>query len=162
MHQAVKVINKEALICLLLLVLSLYSCDSTKLYDEYANIPDEGWSLKDTVQFDLVIPEGELQAYDYLIGLRNNNDYLYANIFFYVIIKESNGLQITDTLQYLLAEPSGKWLGSGVGEIKHNLLIYKEQQMLRAGKYSVSIVHGMRDEVLQGIEDVGFRVERSN
>ena len=64
--------------------------------------------------------------FNYLIGLRNNNDYLYANIFFFVDVESPDGERQIDTLQYLLAEPGGKWLGSGVGEIKFNLFKFKE------------------------------------
>lgn len=161
-HQIVNKINKLSFISLLLLVLSLYSCDSSKVYDEYVNIPEEGWMVEDTIKFDIEVPKGEQQLYNYVLGLRNNNEYLYANIFFYVTIVNPAGEQSTDTLQYLLAEPTGKWLGTGLGEIKHNLLVYKEEQKLAAGMYSVYVVHGMRDKNILGIEDVGFRLERSN
>jgi len=62
----------------------------------------------------------------------------------------------------LLAEPNGKWLGSGVGAIKHNLFKFKQEQSMEAGIYKIKFSHGMRDEMLLGIEDVGFRIERSN
>ena len=94
--------------------------------------------------------------------MRNNNDYLYANIFFFVDIEDPSGLHQVDTLQYILAAPDGKWLGSGVGEIKFNLLKLKEKEIMQPGLYKYKIVHGMRDDVLIGIEDIGLRIERSN
>ena len=104
----------------------------------------------------------EGSVFNYLIGLRNNNDYLYSNIFFFVDIENSAGAHRLDTLQYLLAEPNGKWIGSGVGAIKHNLFKFKQEQSLDEGIYKVKLSQGMRDDVLMGIEDIGFRIERSN
>ena len=85
--------------------------------------------------------------------LRNNNDYLYANIFFFVDVEHPSGLHRTDTLQYILAAPDGKWLGSGVGEIKYNLLKFKENETMQSGLYKYKIIHGMRDDILIGVED---------
>jgi gliding motility-associated lipoprotein GldH len=83
-------------------------------------------------------------------------------MFFFVDVESPDGEHQIDTLQYLLAEPGGKWLGSGVGEIKYNLFKFKEDQTMQSGVYKFSIAHGMRDDLLLGIEDVGLRIEESS
>ena len=149
-------------ICIFSAFLFLISCDQSKVFDLYLEVDSHGWQATDTISFEFEIDSQENIFYNTLIGLRNNNDYLYANIFFFVDVESPSGLHQTDTLQYILAAPDGKWLGSGVGEIKYNLFKFKDNEIMQPGLYKYKIVHGMRDEVLIGIEDIGLRIERSN
>ena len=143
-------------------LLLLVSCDTPKVYDEYQAIYSDGWLATESVDFEIEMEAVEGSVFNYLIGLRNNNDYLYSNIFFFVDVENPAGAHQQDTLQYLLAQPNGKWIGAGVGAIKHNLFKFKQDQSMEAGIYKIKLSHGMRDEVLVGIEDIGFRIERSN
>ncbi|MCS5663601.1 MAG: gliding motility lipoprotein GldH [Flavobacteriales bacterium] len=152
-------LNKLGLFVALLL---FASCDRSKVFDVYHGIDSGGWNSDEALDFEVEITSQEGRLFNYLIGLRNNNDYLYANIFFFVDVESPNGELQRDTLQYLLAEPGGKWLGSGVGEIKFNLFKFKEGQAMQSGVYKFSIAHGMRDDLLLGVEDVGLRIEESN
>ena len=140
----------------------LSSCSKNKVYDEYQALDSGSWSASESINFEVQIPEQEGVLYDWLIALRNNNDYPFSNIYFFVDVESPSGTTQRDTLQYLLAEPNGKWLGSGLGEIKHMTLQYREEQaMVSGGLYKFRISHGMRDEELFGIEDLGFRIEKS-
>ncbi len=145
-----------------LALLLLVSCDANKVYDEYQAIPSEGWLAKTSIDFEIEMEDTEASVFSYLIGLRNNNNYRYSNIFFFVDIENPAGEHQLDTLQYLLAEPNGKWIGSGVGAIKHNIYKFKDEQSLVNGLYKIKVSHGMRDDVLLGIEDIGFRIEGFN
>ena len=149
-------------LCIFCAFLFFVSCDRSKVFDLYLEVDSHGWQATDTIDFEFEIDSQENIYYNALISLRNNNDYSYANIFFFVDVEYPNGLHRTDTLQYILAAPDGKWLGSGVGEIKYNLLKFKENETMQSGLYKYKIVHGMRDDVLIGIEDIGLRIERSN
>lgn len=78
-----------------------------------------------------------------------------------------HGKTIKDTLEYKMADPSGKLLGTGLTDIKENKLWYKEQVVFKEkGAYLVKIQHAMRENgkvkgvvALEGITDVGFRIE---
>jgi len=78
-----------------------------------------------------------------------------------------NGKTEKDTLEYKMAEPSGKLLGTGYTDIKENKLWYKEGFVFNeTGIYTVKIQQAMRErgkvkgvENLDGITDVGFRIE---
>ena len=154
--------NKLGNICIFSAFLFFVSCDRSRVFDLYKEVDSQGWDVTDTIGFEVEIDSQENGLYNTFIGLRNNNDYLYANIFFFVDVEYPNGLHRTDTLQYILAAPDGKWLGSGVGEIKYNLLKFKENETMQSGLYKYKIVHGMRDDILIGVEDIGLRIERSN
>ena len=144
------------------ILLLIVSCDHSKVFDSYEQIDPFGWRPSDTITFEFELDAHKENLFNSLIGLRHNNNYLYANIFFFVDRESPSGSHEVDTLQYLIAEPDGKWLGSGVGEIKHNIFKFNEHQEMESGKYKYKIVHGMRDDVLIGVEDIGLRIERSN
>ena len=52
----------------------------SKVFDLYFEVDSQGWQSTDTIGFEFEI-DSENILYNTLIGLRNNNDYLYANIF---------------------------------------------------------------------------------
>jgi gliding motility-associated lipoprotein GldH len=70
---------------------------------------------------------------------------------------------LTDTVEYILAEKSGKWRGSGIGDLFDNQFSYRKNiRFEKPGKYQLSIRQGMRAEQLKGIHDIGLRVEKQN
>ena len=80
-----------------------------------------------------------------------------------------HGKTIKDTLEYRMADATGKFLGSGVMDVKENKLWYKENVIFNeTGDYTVNIQHAMRENgkvngvvALEGITDVGFRIEKA-
>lgn len=149
-------------IAFLFTLISIVSCDSNKVYDAYLPINPDGWLLTDTLVFEVEMAAQQTHASNYLIGLRNNNEYLFSNVFLFVEIENPLGQKQIDTLQYLVAEPNGKWKGAGVGAIKSNVFKYKESQLMEEGIYTFKITHGMRNNVLMGLEDIGLRIESVN
>lgn len=104
------------------------------------------------------------------VTLRNNNDYRFSNLFLIVELNYPNGKITTDTLQYKMTEPNGKFLGSGFSDVKENKLWYKGHKegftFNEQGEYEIKVKHAMRENAevngvteLKGITDVGFRVE---
>ena len=116
----------------------------------------------ESIDFSVELNPTTGELYDVLVGLRNNNEYLYSNLFLFVEVENPLGEISIDTLQYLLAEPDGTWIGSGVGSIKQNLFKYKEAQSFEEGLYKFKFSQGMRSSILMGLEDIGLRIERTN
>jgi gliding motility-associated lipoprotein GldH len=59
-----------------------------------------------------------------------------------------------------LAEPSGKWVGKGFGNVWSNRFRYKSNVRFPvSGVYHFKVEQAMRMEDLEGISDVGLRVE---
>lgn len=144
------------------------ACDDTRIYDSYRTYPN-AWHKDSIATFEVpAISADTSQRYNIFISLRNTNEYPYSNLFLISSIQFPNGKTVVDTLEYLMAEPSGKWLGKGFSDVKENKLWLKENvRFTEEGTYTVSLQHAMRDngsiegvQQLEGITDVGIRIEK--
>ncbi len=149
-------------ICLLVVL----SCDSNQIYDVYRSMPNE-WHKDSVVSFKINPPDS-VKPYNLFVNLRNTNDYKYSNLYLIVEMNFPHGKIIKDTLQYKMAKPNGELLGTGFTDVKENKLWYKEGVVFNeSGEYTINIQHAMRENGkvsgvvnLQGVTDVGFRIEK--
>jgi len=159
--------RNKVLFLVLVFSLIIVSCDSKRIYDDYKSVPDE-WNKDSIISFKLHPPDS-IKPYNLFVDLRNTNEYKYSNIFLIVEMVFPHGRTIKDTLEYRMTDPSGKFLGTGLMDVKENKLWYKEGVVFKeAGEYTVNIQHAMRENgkvhgvvSLEGITDVGFRIENT-
>lgn len=155
--------NSVLLSFLFLMVIT--SCDSNRVFDVYKSVPNQ-WHKDSIISFKIKPPD-TINPYNLFVNLRNTNDYKYSNLYLIVEMDFPHGKRIKDTLQYEMAEPNGKLLGTGFTDIKENKLWYKEGVVFNeTGEYKINIQHAMRENGkingvinLEGITDIGFRVE---
>ena len=151
--------NLSKLFLSLLFATVVISCDSNKLYEENLPVDDDGWHYDDikSFQFDITDTLSPLNLY---INVRTSTDYAFSNLFMYLHSDYPNGYSDKDTLEFILAEPSGKWLGESSGTVVENkIMIFKGGRFTTPGTYEFRLEHAMRQKVLPEILDVGFRVE---
>jgi gliding motility-associated lipoprotein GldH len=80
----------------------------------------------------------------------------------FVSVKGPSGQHLKDTVNLVLAEPDGSWIGSGVGNLREIRLLYRDQAQFRIpGLYTFTLEQGMRKSELP-VTDVGVRIERIN
>jgi gliding motility-associated lipoprotein GldH len=117
------------------------------------------WNKKEEQKFDFSIRDAQ-NPKNIIFVVRNNNDYPYSNIRFIVNFSEGHAKIKTDTLNYILAKPSGEWIGKGFGDTKETLFQYKlNYRFPQNGNYSIGIIQAMRNDNLIGIEDIGVKIE---
>ncbi|AXP80528.1 Gliding motility lipoprotein GldH precursor [Mariniflexile rhizosphaerae] len=158
-------LRNNVLLFLLLVSFVFTSCDPNRVFDVYQSVPNK-WHKDSVVSFTITPPDS-INAYNLFVNLRNTNAYKYNNLFLIVEMAFPHGKTVKDTLEYKMADPSGKFLGTGLTDIKENKLWYKEQVVFKEkGNYVVNIQHAMRENgkvngvvELEGITDVGFRIE---
>ncbi|TVZ58217.1 gliding motility-associated lipoprotein GldH [Flavobacteriaceae bacterium MAR_2010_105] len=147
------------------------SCDSNRVFDEYKSVPKQ-WHKDSIISFKITPPDST-NAYNLFVNLRNTSAYKYNNLFLIVEMNYPHGKTVKDTLEYKMAAPSGELLGTGFTDVKENKLWYKGYNepfiFNESGEYKINIQHAMREngqvygvENLEGITDVGFRVEYTN
>jgi gliding motility-associated lipoprotein GldH len=148
-------------IILAIFTLTIFTaCDKNLIFEKYQTIPGNGWHQDSLAAFTIPIAD-TLQNYNLYINVRNDIDYNYSNLWLFVELIQPGEIGITDTLEILLADPSGRWLGEGFGGIKTRQVRYKGGVYFPvSGEYKINIQQGMRDELLEGITDVGFRIEK--
>jgi gliding motility-associated lipoprotein GldH len=143
----------------LLLSFILLSCNNNRLFEEVQSIDNSGWEKSDVKKFTIAISD-TATAYDIFLHLRNKTTYDNSNLWLFVNTSAPNGDKITDTLEFMLADPSGHWLGKGLGSINSMLIPYKINiRFPYRGIYTFEFQQGMRDDVLEGIIDIGMRVQ---
>ncbi|MDP2540159.1 gliding motility lipoprotein GldH [Tenacibaculum discolor] len=150
-----------------LVAMLLASCDSNSEFDNYITLPKSAWNKKNTIQFTFPINDS-ISKKNLFINLRNNKDYAYSNLFLITQMDFPDGQIIIDTLEYDMADVTGKFLGEGFTDIKENKLFYKENITFpRKGEYTFKVRQAMRKngeiegvEELEGITHVGFRIEK--
>ncbi len=139
--------------------LFLFSCTQEKVFDEVKPIPKTGWEDKEKVMFTVPVTDTSL-VYDIWVHVRNSTDYEFSNLWMFINTVAPNGDSMTDTVEFILADPSGKWLGSGLGAINSMLVSYKNNiRFPFRGIYTFEFKQAMRREQLSGILDVGMRIE---
>ncbi|MFM9824965.1 gliding motility lipoprotein GldH [Flavobacterium sp.] len=151
-------------ILFLLVTFLFFSCDKKRVFDEYKSVGNS-WHKDSIVSFDLPILDSA-KRYNLFVNLRANNDYPFNNLFLIVSLEMPNGYTKVDTLEYQMANPDGEILGNGFTDLKESKLFYKEKVRFR-GKYKVNIKQSLREsgkiqgkKNLEGITDVGFRIEK--
>lgn len=144
-------------------VLLILACDKKRVFDEYKTM-GSGWNKDSIVSFDLPVLDSTKQ-FNLFVNLRANDDYKFNNIFLIVAMEQKNGFTKVDTLEYQMANPDGSLLGDGFTDLKESKLFYKEKVRFK-GQYKVYIKQALRENgkvpgvsVLDGITDVGFRIE---
>jgi len=140
---------------LLLVLISLAQCSRHYEYAETIDVKNS-WHKKNALNFDFEIQNPQ-QPKNLFFIVRNNNQYPFSNIYLFVSLKKDGKILETDTLNYLLAKPTGEWLGSGVSSVKEIDFQYKKNfKFPDKGKYTLSIIQGMKRDTLTGIEDFGL------
>ncbi|WGD35715.1 gliding motility lipoprotein GldH [Olleya sp. YS] len=158
---------KASNILFVLLLVLVMSCDSKAVFDEYKSV-STAWNKEDIVSFKIDVPDS-IKPYNVFVNVRNTNAYKFSNLYLIVEMNFPHGKTLTDTLEYEMTQKNGEWLGEGLTAVKNNKLWYKEGVIFNEnGTYTVSIKHAMRNngEVngvvnLEGITDVGFRIEKT-
>jgi len=150
----------KAIFYLTLALVFFNSCGDFPIYNSSIEIDSEGWSIDNPASFEWDIVDLDLK-YDALIDIRHNSDYPYSNLYLFLELTFPNGHQKLDTLHCKLADERGRWYGSGMGDIIDHRVSFKENfEFPIHGKYRLKIEHGMRQDPLVGVTDIGFRIEK--
>jgi len=151
---------RSLLIFLPLTIAMLVSaCDRNMVYEEYISLEGNSWKWGDKMEYAFELNDTST-LYDILIQLRHSTSYPLSNLYMFVNVEGPSGQTMTDTLNFILAENSGKWIGKGVGNIREIGYLYrKNARFPEPGTYRVSIEQAMRLPEVP-VNDVGLRVAK--
>lgn len=143
------------------LLLFLISCDSNKVFDQYMEVENATWKRENIAKFSVDIKD-TTAAHNLYINVRNKGNYPYSNLYLFIKIEGPDGNFSVDTVNCILADKSGKWLGKGIGDLWDVQVPYIGGfKFAKSGEYQFSFEQAMRVENgLEGITDIGLRIER--
>jgi len=152
--------RKSVLLILTLLLTLQVSCDKGMVYDEYIGT-NGGWKWQDAKEFKVDLND-TLSLYNIYVQVRHTVEYPMSNLYMFVHVKGPLGQHRKDTVNMILAEPSGEWIGRGTGNLRELQLLYKKQTQFRTpGIYVFTLEQAMRNPELP-VTDLGIRIERIN
>jgi gliding motility-associated lipoprotein GldH len=137
----------------------IVSCGRNTLYKKYEEIPSGVWQKSHQTSFEFEI-EDTTQLMEVDVMVRNASLYPYRNLWLFIHQTRPDGSQTTDTLECVLADKNGKWLGDGMGDLWDNEIPWRlNYKFPQAGKYTYEIEHGMRNDIVPGIMDIGLKIK---
>jgi gliding motility-associated lipoprotein GldH len=154
-------------ICALLLAVALSCSDPERVFEENVEIPESRWALDQKAVLTVDITD-TVHPHNFLINVRNTEKYPYRNLYVFVKTQFPNGKSSRDTVGIMLADPSGKWYGSGNGFLWSgrypgaSIMYSYNRRFPLQGSYTFEIQHAMRTDTLAGIRSIGLRVEKTH
>jgi len=147
----------------LILIGTLFSsCDFNRVYEQYEDIPNYQWDQHNVLQFDVNIKD-TIQTYNVFLNVRNSGSYEFSNMWVFVKMTAPGGQMNDRKIELHLANKEGKWYGNGFGDIFDLQIPYqKNVQFPHSGKYTYEITQGMWPQKLNGVVNVGIRIEKVN
>ena len=146
---------KKAVLLVVISVL-LLSCQQGVVFTEFRSVGPSGWSADSVLVFAPVLVDS-VATYDMQLTVRHTDRYAYQNLWMFVDVRQDSLVLRRDTIEVMLANERGEWLGGGVS--KYTLpLLYLEGELLKKGGYDILVQQGMREDILRGITDVGLKV----
>ena len=143
-------------------VLLFSSCNKSVVFTEYHTFTDSEWHAKEKVVFDVEIKDTQ-SLNNISLKVRHTDSYPYSNLYMFVTTSYPDGVVKRDTMEVILANQKGEWMGSGAGDIfDFEVPIKKNVRFALAGKYQFSFEHAMRIDPLPQIMDFGFEIKKSN
>lgn len=137
------------------------ACSSRVVYSEYKNFPENEWKSSDKAVFQMEMNDNT-SFHDINLLVRHADTYPFRNLIVFVTVNYPDGASRTDTMDVLLANDKGEWLGAGAGDIYDlTIPVKKNLRLPLKGKYTFQFVHGMRPDPLPLIMDFGMSIEKS-
>lgn len=148
----------------LLIVSMFFSCGQGDAYFRYNEIKEGKWGMHDTLFFEIDSASYNVGVpYNLHMEVTNNVNYPYQNIWFFEWDNIANdSLFVRSDKEHLLADEFGKWKGTGFGSLYQSTFTLKENITISDKRnITIKVLHGMQDDILNGIEKVGVRLSYS-
>ena len=135
------------------------SCNGKEVYYKFESIPSNEWGRGQKITFLLdstsISSNGN---YDVSIEITHNIGYQYKNLFLFLDYTQDSTL-VHDTVQCLLVDNIGRWIGSGNGATRQLSVPYKTNFRIDTALHNeISIRHAMQSLNLKGIEKIGLKI----
>lgn len=140
-------------------VILVSSCTNESLVNATSSINEGEWAFEDSRKLAVDVSD-TLSPYNFYILVRHGADYPYQNLILYFKTYYPNNTYTVDTIDCPLAAPNGKWLGSGLGDMLDNRIMFKRNvQFPKSGEYNFELQHAMRSDTICCVHDIGLKIQ---
>jgi gliding motility-associated lipoprotein GldH len=143
-------------------IVMFISCDSSIVFEEYKSFENQKWNTDSAAFFNYAITDTTSKN-AIKIKLRHTVEYEFQNLFLFI------ETDVMDTVELMLANKEGMWLGSGIGDVREFEFEYQNAKLFsKKGNYSIKIEQAMRYgmaekiQVLNNVLAVGLSIEKQN
>ena len=139
-------------------LLSLSSCSDNALFDEAHEFKNRVWHISDTAQFTVEVTD-TLQAYDFILTLRNSTNYEWSNLWVHIASTAPDGTTSKVAQRINIARPDGSWIGRVSGTIVESKLHYRTNKFPLSGTYQFEISQAVQENEINEVLDLSLRIE---
>ena len=143
-------------------IVMFISCDSSIVFEEYKSFENQEWNTDSTAFFNYAVTDTTSKN-TIKIKLRHTVEYEFQNLFLFI------ETDVMDTVELMLANKEGMWLGSGIGDVREFEFEYQNAKLFsKKGNYSFKIKQAMRYgaaekiQILDNVLAVGLSIEKQN
>lgn len=159
-------VRNLVILFLLSFSLALTGCLPSPYYQKEYPMLQNAWQYQNKPSFKFNITD-TTAVYNLYFLVRHTEAYPYSNIWIWVYTKQPGDSSFQKSrIEIPLAEPSGKWLGRGMGEIwEQRMPITRNDNPMefkKPGMYEIRFEQNMRINPLPEILQIGLRVERND
>lgn len=153
--------SKTQLIPVIFFSLFLFgSCKLGSLLNEQLEIPDSGWKVDNTMDFNFEISDtSSLYNIDFMV--KHTEYYYHSNLWLFTHIWAPSGALLIDTINLQMADHRGKWYGKNWFGSYALLHPYKHGvKFVIPGTHTITVTQGMRYHELKELKSVGLKVTK--
>ena len=143
------------------LFLLITSCNNNIVFDNYKTFENKAWNADSSVVFGYSVSDTTCKN-KLVIKVRHTTDYEFQNLFLFIKTEK------TDTLEVLLANKEGQWLGRGVGDVREVEFVYRKNKVFpKKGEFTFEIEQAMRYgelekiQYLNNIKAIGLSIQKT-
>ncbi len=143
----------------LLFGLLLTACGKEKtVFEKAYPIPNSAWTYADTLNFAFDIAD-TMALYDIVVHIKHRADYGFQNLYTRISTQFPNGDRRSQTLNFDLADNTGKWLGKKSGDTHDFEVKIQENAFFnQTGQHVITLEQMMRIASLSGMESIDLEV----
>jgi len=142
--------------------LVVMSCNNNIVFDDYKTFENQTWNADSSVIFSYSAIDTTSKN-QLVIKVRHTTNYEFQNLFLFIKAEKK------DTLELLLANKEGKWLGKGIGDVREVEFVYRKDKVFAKKRdFTFEIEQAMRYgklekiQHLNNIKAIGLGIQKQN
>lgn len=136
-------------------------CMHIDLFEKQVAIPKQQWFYNNQPSFQFIIKDTS-STYNIYVLIRHTDLYKYNNIWLRIGSQAPGDSMHFQNINLLLAEDNKSWEGTGMDDIYEvrKIISPGPVSFRKAGEYTFTVAQIMRENPLEHILNVGFRLEK--